>query len=226
MGSMSVLVQLVHDVVELWRALQQIKLPSFVVGALSSALVLFGQQRVALHLAQRKMDRLNFLDRINVSLNLVIDGKLKIRTVFERSLEEVVHNRHVREELQDAALKASVSSDPIVRVSDDHSWFVLNCVLNSIAERFSSGTFREQRGLPVERENFAFWITCEPATHRRERKIRVFMMEEKLLRKFPFADDMPELESEKHQDRVHALRRSCEVFQSEPNLFSHIEICV
>jgi hypothetical protein len=201
-------------------------IPSFVFGALFSALLFVVQQQVSRYLAHRKMSQLNFLDRINVSLNLFVDGKLKIRTLFERPLDEVVHNRHVREVLQSAAFKASAGDDPIVRMPDAQSWFILNCVLNSIAERFSDGVFREQRGLPVERANFAFWVTCEPATAQRERKIRVFMMEEELLRNFPFAEKMPELESEKHRDRVHSLRRSCEVFRTDPQLFSRVEICM
>jgi hypothetical protein len=171
------------------------------------------------------MDQLDFLDRINVSLNLLVDGKLKIRTLFERPLGEVIHNRHVREALQTAALKASAGDNPVVRIPDAHSWFVLNCVLNSIAERFSDGAFREQRGLPVERAIYTFWVTCEPAAIRRERKIRVFLVEEALFLDFPFREKMPELESEKHRDRVHSLRRSYEVFRTDPQLFSRVEIC-
>ena len=221
---MPLLAQLSQDVEHAWLWFRSI--PSFVFGALTSALVFFLQQQVSRYLAHRKMRELNFLDRVNVSLNLFVDGKLKIRTLFERPLEEVIHNRHVREVLQRAAFKASAGDDPIVRLPDAHSWFVLNCVLNSIAERFSDGVFREQRGLPVERASYAFWVTCEPATAQRERKIRVFMMEEDLLREFPFAEKMPELESEKHRDRVHSLRRSSEVFRTDPQLFSRVEICM
>jgi hypothetical protein len=221
---MPLLAQLSQDVQQALHSLPAP--PSFVFGALSSALVFVAQQQVSRYLAHRKMSQLNFLDRINVSLNMFIDGKLKIRTLFERPLDEVVHNRHVREVLQSAAFKASVGNDPVVRMPDAHSWFVLNCVLNSIAERFSDGVIKEQRGLPVQRANFAFWVTCEPAMAQRERKIRVFMMEEELLRDFPFAETMPELESERHRDRVHSLRRSCEVFRSDPHLFSRVEICM
>ena len=200
-------------------------IPSFILGALFSAVLLYVRQKISQYLARRKMAERDFLDRINVSLNVFADGKLKIRTLFERPLSEIIHNPHVGEELQRAALAASNADDPIVRLPREQSWFVLNCVLNAIAERFSEGAFREERGLDVAREVYAFWITCEPVKNERERKIRVFLLKQDLLKNFPFLESMPELEAQKHEDRVLSLRQSCRLFQTNPELFSSVEIC-
>jgi len=197
---------------------------SFVVGALSSAVLFFVRQKVEQYRARRKMVHREFLDRINVSLNLLADGKLKIRTIFERPLDEVIHNPHVAEELRRAALSASINDEAVVHVPS-RSWFLLNCILNAIAERFSEGAFREERGSPVVRTVYAFWVTCEPVKEQRERKIRVFLLRKELLQAFPFLDEMPLLETEKHRDRVIALRRASQLFQTNPEYFSTIEIC-
>ena len=42
--------------------------------------------------ARRQWERKSFLDRLNVSLNQFNDGKLQIRTLMERSLEQVFQN--------------------------------------------------------------------------------------------------------------------------------------
>jgi hypothetical protein len=199
---------------------------SFLFGALTSAAGFVAQRIISRYLAHRKIRQLDFLDRINVSLNLFIDSKLKVRTLFERPLDEIVHNPHVRGELQKAAYEASISEDPVVYLPEAYSWFVHNCILNAIAEQFCLGPFREQQRLPVDKATYVFWVTCEPSVERRERKIRVFMMEEGLLHNFPFLEEMPALESPRHADRVHSLRRSCEVLQKTPSLYSRVEIAL
>src|SRR5262245_7298025 len=57
--------------------------------------------------ASRQWQRKQFLGRVIVSLNTFADGVLKIRTVFERSLEEVFLNPVAVEKVRAAALRTT-----------------------------------------------------------------------------------------------------------------------
>jgi hypothetical protein len=200
--------------------------PSFLIGALTSAVLFVVQRQIAKWSARRKMMQRNFLDRINVSLNIVRDEKLRIRTLFERPLDAVIHNPHVAEQLRIAALAASKSDDCIVQLPAEESWFVQNCILNAIAERFGRGAFRVDAGATVATATYLFWLTCEPVKRQRERKLRVFLIREELLTAFPYMETMPKLETEKHEDRVLALRHASRAFHERPGLFSRVEVYV
>src|ERR1700722_13261033 len=61
-------------------------------------------------LATKQWEKKQFLDRIIVSLNSFTDGWLKIRTIFERSVEEVFQNPVAIEKVRSASLRTTVDS--------------------------------------------------------------------------------------------------------------------
>src|SRR5438128_12067261 len=75
--------------------------------------------------ALRQWHSQDFLDRIIVSLNIFADGFLKIRTVLERSLDEVFLNRVAVQKVQEAA-RATAVDKPVMPVPKEDRWFLLN----------------------------------------------------------------------------------------------------
>ena len=62
--------------------------------------------------ARREWESKEFLNRVIISLNIFSDGTLKIRTVLERSIEEVFLNPIAIEKIQ-AAVKLCTPDSPI-----------------------------------------------------------------------------------------------------------------
>src|SRR5436190_2056386 len=81
--------------------------------------------------AQRQWSSKEFLDRIIVSLNIFADGYLKIRTVLERSLDEVFLNRVAVAKVT-AAARATTIDKPVMVIPKEDRWFLLNFVLNAV----------------------------------------------------------------------------------------------
>src|SRR5262245_44266580 len=57
--------------------------------------------------ARREWEGKQFLGLIHISLNILADGWLKIRTVFERSLEEVFLNPYAVAKVREASLRTT-----------------------------------------------------------------------------------------------------------------------
>ncbi len=187
------------------------------VGAAAGALVVR-------YRAKRQYDRKDFLDRLHVSLNMLADGQLKIRTILERPLGEVMLNDHVKTKVL-AAARSATPEKPLLELSQNDATFVLNCVVNVTAEHFCSGFFREDVGRPNDATLYAIFLTCEPVGEVRQRKVRALLVRPEFLRDFPYRDAMPKLEREWHTDRVKTLRSAAELYIKRPELFSHLELC-
>ncbi len=175
--------------------------------------------------AQREWQHKQFLGRVLVSLNGLKDGCLKIRSIFERSLEEVFLNPVAVAKIRAASLKTTVE-DPMLPMLKEDRWYLLNFVLNAVAEKFSEGLVRYDAGEPRKPVMYLLWLTCKVVGEDRIRKVRAMMMRKDLLVDFPYRDTMPQLEQQWHSDRIVTLRRAAEVYQKEPDQFLGIEIYV
>ena len=177
------------------------------------------------YLAHRDWQKKQFLGRIIVSLNSLADGCLKIRTIFERSLEEVFLNPVAVEKVRAASLKTTVEN-PILPIEKKDRWFLLNFVLNAVAERFSDGLVRYDAGEARKPVMYLLFLTCERVGEDRIQKVRAMMLRKDFVLDFPYRDTMPQLEKDYHADRVVTLRRAAEVYRKEPDNFLPIEIYV
>src|SRR5262245_24229491 len=65
--------------------------------------------------ARREWEQKHFLDRINISLNLFSEGRLKIRTLFERSVDEVFQNKIAVEKIR-AACRKTTADNPMLPI--------------------------------------------------------------------------------------------------------------
>ncbi|HEY8506103.1 MAG TPA: hypothetical protein VIL46_16070 [Gemmataceae bacterium] len=175
--------------------------------------------------ARREWERKEFLGRINVSLNILAEGKLKIRTIMERTLDEVFQNAVAVEKVREASRKVT-PENPFLPMAKEDRWYLLNFVLNAVAEHFTAGLVRKDAGEPVRAVTYAISLTCELVGDERIRKVRAMLLREDLLREFPYVTTMPELEREWHAVRVDTLRRAAELYRREPDNFLLMELYV
>ncbi|HSQ54572.1 MAG TPA: hypothetical protein VLM40_02420, partial [Gemmata sp.] len=166
-----------------------------------------------------------FLDRIIVSLNIFADGYLKIRTVLERSLEEVFLNRVAVQKVLAAARSTTVDK-PVMPIPKEDRWFLLNFVLNAVAEHFVQGHIKQDAGQPVAIVKYALFLTCELVGYERIRKVRAMLVWADLLAEFPYKDSMPKFENPWHSDRIRTLRQAAELYAKEPDHFLLLEVCL
>jgi len=175
--------------------------------------------------ARREWESKEFLNRVIISLNILNDGTLKIRTVLERSIEEVFLNPIAVEKIQ-AAVKLCTSDNPILPIPKADRWYLLNFVLNAVAEHFIAGQLKLDAGQHVTTLRYALFLTCEVVGDERVRKVRAMLVRVDVLENFPYLETMPKLENPWHEDRIKTLRRAAAVLKTEPDNFLMLETCV
>ncbi|HVL15640.1 MAG TPA: hypothetical protein VM529_23920 [Gemmata sp.] len=195
------------------------------VAAVTSAATFFFTWWWARRRALKQWASKEFLDRIIVSINIFADGYLKIRTVLERSLDEVFLNRVAVQKVL-AAAKATSVDKPVMPVPREDRWFLLNFVLNAVAEHFVAGHIKQDAGQPVTTVKYALFLTCELVGDERIRKVRAMLVRADLLADFPYKDSVPKLENPWHEDRIRTLRHAAELYAKEPDNFLVLEVCL
>src|SRR5262249_27293439 len=134
--------------------------------------------------ARRQWERKDFLGRIIVSLNMLHENRLRIRTIMERTLEEMFPNALVVEKVRDAAMKTT-RDNPIMPIAKDDCWYLLNFVLNGVAEHFVQGVIKMDAGVPVTKTAYGLFLTCEQVGEERIRKVRAMLLRKEHLENFP-----------------------------------------
>ena len=167
--------------------------------------------------------RKQFLHRIIVSLNSFQDGKLLLRTIMEKSCQEVFLNSYAVNVVISAAQKTT-DKEPILAIPKDEAWHILNSALNAIAEEFHQGVVQRDMGLPVKVERYVFCLTHERAEDVKQEKIRLLMIRSDVLANLP--KEMPALESPHHRLRFETLHKMAEAKKTKPELFAEVEICM
>jgi hypothetical protein len=195
-----------------------------VLVATTAASFLLGRW-LGMYQARRAWKKKEFLDRLNVSLNAFHDGTLHIRTLLERPLDEVFHNDLAAKKIREACARTTVAN-PLLPLRPKDCWFLLNFVLNAVAEHFSAGAVRREAGEPVRAVRYALFLTCEVVEAGRMRKVRAMLVRPELLKDFPYAVKMPELEQPWHDVRVRTLRQAADLYHKQPDHFLEVEICV
>jgi len=173
--------------------------------------------------AARDWKRREFFNRLNVSLNSIVQGKLLIRTVLEKSCEEVFLNKVAVDRLLQAAAKTTIDK-PIIPVEQEDRWFFLNAVLNELSETFSAGLFKREAGQSHESIRYLICLTNECDGEIKTRKIRAMVIRKDLLLKL--ADEPPQFESPNHSIRWKTLHAMKSMYNAEPSHFIEAEIIV
>lgn len=179
---------------------------------------LFGKYR-----ARQQWAKKEFLDRLNISLSTIADGKLLIRTLAEMPCEEVFLNSVAVKRLLAVAGKTT-EADPIIPFEKDDYWYYLNSVLNEISEQFALGLLKRDLGLDVRKETYAICLTNECDGELRTRKVRAMVVKKSLLTGLP--EKPPVFESPNHKTRWRTLGQLAAAFEKERFRFLEMEICV
>lgn len=167
--------------------------------------------------------RKEFFDRLNVSLNILREGKLQIRTILEKSCQEVFLNSAATESII-ALSRKTTEQDSIIPLPKDEYWYYLNAVLNEIAEKFSVGQIRRDLGQTTVGEKYLICLTNECAGEMKTRKLRAMLIQHKLLLNLPA--EQPAFESPHHIVRWQTLKQLAAEFQKNPHRFLEIEVVV
>jgi hypothetical protein len=179
---------------------------------------LFGKRR-----ARAEWKKREFYNRINISLNAIREGTLRIRTIAERHCADVFLNSVATDFIMNAA-RATTAQNPIIALPEHDYWFYLNAVLNEISEKFGEGQIRRDMGLQVAAATYVICLTSESAGEVRTRKIRAMLIQKELLEKLP--EKEPKYESPNHATRWETLKFLAKEFQANPNKFRAVEICI
>ena len=177
----------------------------------------FGKRKAASEWQKRE-----FYDRMNISLNILRDGRLKIRTLNETRCELIFPNSQAAQMVIDAAKKTTVD-DPILTLPKEDYWYYLNAVLNEISEQFAVGSVRQDLGLPVTCDEYLICLTSEADGGIRMRKVRALVIKKSLLVKLP--EQQPELERPSHATRWQTLHKLAKAYQADPERFLAVTIC-
>lgn len=173
--------------------------------------------------AKAQWRKKEFLNRINVSLNVLRDGKLMIRTILEKTAEEIFLNSVAAEAVIASAGNTS-PQDALLPLPEKEYWYYLNSILNEIAEKFAQGQLRRDMGQPVQRELYLLCLTCECAGEMRTRKIRAMMIRKASLESLPAGQ--PQFENPTHLTRWETLRQLASSWKAKPHCFLEMEVCL
>ena len=164
-----------------------------------------------------------FFDRLNMSLNSIQEGTLKIRTLGEKRCEEVFLNSKAAELVQKIARKTT-AKDPILPIPSEENWFFLNSILNDLSEQFAEGFLKADMGAHVTSAVYLIALTCEAEGEMKTRKIRAMVIRKSLLTNLPA--EMPKLESPRHITRWSTLQFLAAEYQRRPERFKEVELAV
>jgi hypothetical protein len=197
-------------------ALQEHAVKIIVGFAAMSAGWYFGRRR-----AQSSWLKREFLDRLNVSLNVIADGKLKIRTLSEKRCADVFLNSVASETIQRTA-RQTTATDPLLPLSKDDTWYYLNAVLNDLSEQFALGHLQQDLGMPVKSATYLVCLTCESFGELRTRKVRAMVMRKDALINLP--KEQPQLAASHHTTRWATLQFMAAEYARNPWRFLEVEL--
>ena len=177
-----------------------------------------GTRRAAAHWKKQE-----FFDRLNMSLNTIDGGTLKIRTLSEKRCGDVFLNSVAVGTVQRLA-RQTTARDPVLSIPLNDSWFFLNAVLNDLSKQFSAGVMKRDMGAPVTTAVYLVALTCEAAGDMRTRKIRAMITKKSLLTNLPA--EMPQLEAAHHGTRWQTLQFLAGEYARHPQRFIEVELCL
>ena len=164
-----------------------------------------------------------FLDRLNLSLNSIDDGVLKIRTLSEKRCEEVFLNSAAAETVKKVA-RNTTAANPILPIPVKENWYYLNAVLNDVSEQFAAGFLKRDMGGKVTSATYLIVLTCEADGEMKTRKIRAMVIQKRLLGDLP--PEMPLLQSPHHITRWKTLQFLATEYLRDHGRFLEVELAV
>lgn len=164
-----------------------------------------------------------FEDRINLSLNTLWfnhldEGRLRIRTIGEYPLKDVIRSRYARRLIKRAA-KKTTKKNPFLRFrSTSDAWMVHNEVLNTISGIYAAKFLEAElyEGAGKREGEFYFMITWERDADVEIQKFRVLLIQPEVLRYLVMQSNTErsvEPERHEHKSRVTTLVKMSRYFE-------------
>ena len=131
----------------------------------------------------------------------------------------------------DEAIDALIDTVPALRGERVVSELAGGLTNTNYKVETESGSFvvrisSKDAGLLVTKTVYAIFLTCEVVGEERIRKVRAMLIRRDLLVDFPYPDSLPKLENPWHADRVMTLRAMSKAYQTHPEWFLNLELCV
>jgi len=175
-----------YESMALKAASEGLKISSGYVSDFITALVVGGiMALILLYQDRRDWKASKFGKRVNISLNIINENTLHIRTLMEAQVVSVFLSSYARSLVKKAAKKTTVK-DPFLNFpTEQDEWMVYNEILNAVsslcAQDFLKATVR---GAEFAEEPFLMAITWERDSEARVQKLRVLLVQESTLREF------------------------------------------
>lgn len=162
-----------------------------------------------------------FFGRLHISLTLVGDGRLSIRTLGERSCIDVFGNSEAARAIADAARRTS-PADPLLDLPREGYWSFLNSLVNELSSVCAQGFIADDLGVAVRRGSYIVCLTCERDADVRTRKVRAIVVRKEVLLTLP--ESMPRLDREQDVVRWKTLQLLAADFPQRPWRYVEVEL--
>lgn len=173
--------------------------------------------------ARHNWRRREFFDRLNISLNTIRDGKLMLRTLVEKRVDDIYLNSAATAEVIRAAQKTTPLDSTLPLAQNDY-WYYLNPILNELSERFAAGLLKQDQGAKGTSARYVVALTSETAGDLRMRKLRAMVIQRSILENLP--EEQPALEAPHHHIRWTTLKQLASEWSQRPWKFIEVELCV
>ena len=166
------------------------------------AIVAIGASQWANKRAHRKWQKRDFLDRLNVSLTTIINGRMFIRTILEIDAQKILFNPTAARAIT-AYAKLTTIDNPILPFPAAQHRDYLNPILNELSSQYSEAYIRRDLGQEVTSDIYLLCLTCEKTGPVKTQKVRALLTKKSLLEALP--QDEPISEFESHSVRFQTL---------------------
>ena len=167
----------------------------------------------------RQWSSQEFFSRLHISLTLIRDGRLSIRTLGERPCIDVFGNAEATRAIAEAA-RRTPPEDPILDLPRDTYWSFLNSVVNELSSLCAGAFIAADLGASARRGSYIVCLTCERTADVRTRKVRALVVRKELLLSLP--DSMPRLDREQDVVRWKTLQSLAADYAIRP--WRHVEV--
>ncbi len=126
--------------------------------------------------------RAAFESRINISLNTIADEVLRIRTLHEDDVKDVVLSPYARRLLKKAAKKTTLDNPFLSFANQNDAWMVYNGIVNTISGLYAAEMLSAAVHGKTKEEQFFVAITWERDAGTQIQKLRVIVVQLSVLR--------------------------------------------
>ena len=158
-----------------------------------------------------------FKDRMNISLNIVSDETLRIRTIVEDQVRNMVLSPYAQDLIKQAVRRTTEENEFLNFPSDRDAWLVYNEIINTISEACGPQLLSvAARATELKEASFLIALTYERSKDVRIQKLRVLVVEESVLAHISSkaASGGIGLEVEHHRPRLRTLTKMYGQFTS------------